>query len=298
MAGGFVVLYLLMAILLPRPIEACVASLQSRPLSSFLVGLLTFLLVGPLVLLLVISVVGMVALPFVACGLIVAFLIGKITVYEYAGIQLAEQAGFRALKSPILALLLGALLFCLLYAVPVIGFLVWSLVATFGFGAVMIAMFRSFGSEQPSKVTVSSSVVGHGEAPGAVPPVAPPADSVELVRAGFWIRVAATATDLILIGTLAWMLGAEKVLPVGWLVYHFAMWTWKGTTIGGMMVGIKILRKDGRLIDHAVALVRCLSAIFSAAVLFLGFFWAGWDREKRSWHDKIAGTVVVRLPRY
>jgi uncharacterized RDD family membrane protein YckC len=32
-------------------------------------------------------------------------------------------------------------------------------------------------------------------------------------------------------------------------------------------------------------------------VLFLGFFWIIWDAEKQGWHDKIAGTVVVRLPR-
>jgi uncharacterized RDD family membrane protein YckC len=32
-------------------------------------------------------------------------------------------------------------------------------------------------------------------------------------------------------------------------------------------------------------------------VLFLGFFWAGWTREKTAWHDLIAGTVIVRMPR-
>ena len=28
--------------------------------------------------------------------------------------------------------------------------------------------------------------------------------------------------------------------------------------------------------------------------LFIGFFWVGFDSRKQGWHDKIAGTVVVR----
>jgi uncharacterized RDD family membrane protein YckC len=27
---------------------------------------------------------------------------------------------------------------------------------------------------------------------------------------------------------------------------------------------------------------------------FLGFFWVGFTPRKRSWHDAIAGTMVVR----
>jgi uncharacterized RDD family membrane protein YckC len=46
-----------------------------------------------------------------------------------------------------------------------------------------------------------------------------------------------------------------------------------------------------------VALVRSLAAAFSVIVLFLGFLWIAWDRDKQGWHDKIAGTIVVRLPR-
>jgi len=28
--------------------------------------------------------------------------------------------------------------------------------------------------------------------------------------------------------------------------------------------------------------------------LFLGFFWIIWDKKKQGWHDKIAGTLVVK----
>jgi uncharacterized RDD family membrane protein YckC len=46
-----------------------------------------------------------------------------------------------------------------------------------------------------------------------------------------------------------------------------------------------------------VAFVRSLASLFSLIALGLGFFWAGWSREKRAWHDLIAGTLVVQLPR-
>jgi uncharacterized RDD family membrane protein YckC len=75
------------------------------------------------------------------------------------------------------------------------------------------------------------------------------------------------------------------------------MWTWKGTSVGKICLGLKIVRTDGTPIDFAVALVRSLAACFSFIVFFLGFFWAGWDRDKQSWHDKIAGTVVVQVPK-
>lgn len=32
----------------------------------------------------------------------------------------------------------------------------------------------------------------------------------------------------------------------------------------------------------------------SGLVLGIGFFWAIWDKDNQTWHDKIAGTVVVR----
>jgi uncharacterized RDD family membrane protein YckC len=44
-------------------------------------------------------------------------------------------------------------------------------------------------------------------------------------------------------------------------------------------------------------LIRALAAAFSIVVLFLGILWIAWDPEKQGWHDKIAGTVVLKLPK-
>ncbi|WP_141737159.1 RDD family protein [Marinobacter sp. X15-166B] len=34
--------------------------------------------------------------------------------------------------------------------------------------------------------------------------------------------------------------------------------------------------------------------MLSALPLCLGFIWVGVDKRKQGWHDKLAGTVVVR----
>jgi uncharacterized RDD family membrane protein YckC len=115
---------------------------------------------------------------------------------------------------------------------------------------------------------------------------------------GFWLRLGATFIDLVLVGMIVVLLGLQgATFILLWTAYHIGLWTWKGTTIGGMVAGVQIVRTDGTPINLPVAAVRALAAFLSAAALFVGFFWAGWSAERQAWHDKIANTVVVRLPR-
>ncbi len=116
-------------------------------------------------------------------------------------------------------------------------------------------------------------------------------------KASFWERMGAAFLDLVLVGILAKFAGHP---PLGFLValaYFAGMWTWKGTTVGGIVLGLKVVRLDGQPVSLLVALVRGLAAAFSVIVLFLGILWIAWDKDKQGWHDKIAGTVVLRLPR-
>ena len=62
-------------------------------------------------------------------------------------------------------------------------------------------------------------------------------------------------------------------------------------------VELQVVRTDGAPLTFVVALVRGLAATLSVFVFFLGFLWIAWDNSKQGWHDKIAGTEVVRLPR-
>jgi uncharacterized RDD family membrane protein YckC len=116
-------------------------------------------------------------------------------------------------------------------------------------------------------------------------------------KATFWERIAAAFLDVVLVIILGRIVGDVTATLIIGLAYVTGMWTWRGTTVGGIVLGLKVVRMDGEPVSFAVALVRGLAAGFSALVLFLGFFWIAWDRDKQGWHDKIAGTVVLRLPR-
>jgi uncharacterized RDD family membrane protein YckC len=304
----FLGVYLAMALLFPRPIHACVERLENQPVAAFFMGILLLVLLGPLVTLLAVSVVGLPVLPFVFCALVAAALFGKIAVYSYTGLQVGRQLHVPNLSLP-LVLLVGVVLFYAIYMVPVLGFAVWGMATLLGFGAVLLATFGAFRHEQPTvapavpaMAAVASAVppgMGASAGPISAPPLPPPvlsaSEAVLLPRVGFWRRLAATILDFLLLVMLIHLVG--PLFPLLWAGYHVGMWTWKGTTVGGIVMSIKIVRTDGKPMDFAVAFVRCLSSFFSAFALFLGFFWAGWDKERQSWHDKIAGTVVVKVPK-
>jgi uncharacterized RDD family membrane protein YckC len=146
------------------------------------------------------------------------------------------------------------------------------------------------------------------EPAAAAPPSPPVAAAIAWPRAGFFIRMAALALDAVLIGLIVNLLSGmlPRVLqfnhgPGGVLIilalYGACMWKLRGTTIGGIVCGLKVVRVDQREVDWSTAIVRSLGCFLSLAVGGLGFIWVAFDDEKQSWHDKIAGTTVVRVPR-
>jgi uncharacterized RDD family membrane protein YckC len=312
-AALMLLFYLALALLFPRPLRACVGALEQQPIASFFIGILLCVLLGPLLFLLVVSVAGLAVIPFLFCALLAAVIFGKVAVYSYAGQQVGRQMHASDLSLPMM-LLIGAGLFYLTYMVPVLGFAVWGVATLLGLGAVLLAAFGSFRQETPAYAGAPALMPGPGPAagtmpmpavePGLLPPPPPPApaivgtapaDIVLLPHVGFWRRFCATLLDFILLGLIIHLTGPFFLII--WVGYHVAMWAWKGTTIGGIVMSLKIVRLDGQPIDFAVALVRSLSCFFSAFALFLGFFWAGWDKERQAWHDKIAGTIVVKVPK-
>jgi len=125
----------------------------------------------------------------------------------------------------------------------------------------------------------------------------PPLLAGTLPRAGLGPRLAATLLDLLVVFVAARFLNSDDLFPYLWLGYHVAFWTWRATTLGGAILNIRIERLDGRPVDFGISLVRALSSILSLLAVGLGFLWVIWDPERQSWHDKIAGTTIVRAPR-
>ena len=163
------------------------------------------------------------------------------------------------------------------------------------------------GHGSPSPLAVLGSLPIHTTTPPAPPPEL--ATAAALPRAGFWVRIGALTIDLLL--CILVMVLVANLLPLGRLGIHFnpfhllliaaaygaVLWKLRSTTIGGIVCNLKVLRLDDRPLDWTTSIVRALACILSVAAIGLGFLWIAFDGDRQSWHDKIAGTVVVRLPK-
>jgi uncharacterized RDD family membrane protein YckC len=138
-------------------------------------------------------------------------------------------------------------------------------------------------------------------------PADPPTGGASGPRAGFWRRFAALIIDSILLGIVDFVL--RKIFSVGlyyvgslivnWGYYTAMEGSARGATVGKMALGIRVLDfEHGGRLSYGRALVRNVAKILSTIPIFLGFFWMLWDPEKRTWHDKIAGAVVVPADAY
>ena len=127
---------------------------------------------------------------------------------------------------------------------------------------------------------------------------------ISFPRAAFAERLAAFTLDFILVMILAQVLGSDsrddvvmRLLLILGVAYHVGFWTWRGTTLGGIICNLRVVRTDGSALKFPEAFVRGLTGIFSLIVLGLGFLWVLRDPEQQSWHDRVAGTYVVKVPR-
>ncbi len=136
--------------------------------------------------------------------------------------------------------------------------------------------------------------------------------------AGFWRRFAAFFIDAIILSMVIRILfpfqglnfwniqNAWYFVPliaisnlVSMLItvaYSVIFWAWRGQTLGKMVMNIKVLRGDGSNITIGYALLRFLGYIVCFLMLGIGFLWIAFDSRKQGIHDKIADTVVVKLP--
>ena len=138
------------------------------------------------------------------------------------------------------------------------------------------------------------------------PPPMPTPDAPAVLHgfppASFLERLAAFVLDLIVvvIGARALDLLYEpfdRRFILLLVLYHIAFWATKGTTVGGMICNLRVVKLDGQPLRPAEALVRGVAGVLSGAVAGLGFLWMLKDPHRETWHDKIAGTQVIKVPR-
>lgn len=136
--------------------------------------------------------------------------------------------------------------------------------------------------------------------------------------AGFWIRAIAAVIDsvfllMIILPLLTILYGEEYWLDrstvhgVGQFVISYILpaaavivfWIYRSATPGKMFTGISIVdAKTGARPSTRQCIVRYLGYYVSLIPFLLGMVWIGIDKRKQGWHDKLAGTVVIKDSRH
>jgi uncharacterized RDD family membrane protein YckC len=78
--------------------------------------------------------------------------------------------------------------------------------------------------------------------------------------------------------------------------YCYLAWCWHrgGMTVGMRAWRVHIVDENGNRPGWGKSTIRFLASLASAAVAGIGFFWALADSRKRTWHDILSGTRLVK----
>jgi uncharacterized RDD family membrane protein YckC len=139
-----------------------------------------------------------------------------------------------------------------------------------------------------------------------------PSNDLEYV--GFWPRVWASIIDTVLLGALIYPLltlifgtaywDSDQLVQgpldfvLSWVLPAVAVlvfWITKQATPGKMLIKARIV--DATTGDKASTgqLIGRYAGYYLATIpLGIGLLWVAFDPRKQGWHDKLAGTVVVR----
>ena len=132
--------------------------------------------------------------------------------------------------------------------------------------------------------------------------------------AGFWLRFCAVLIDtvvlvfcigipLTLIYGKEYWLSARVYSGFWYIVINFVLpivltaWFWRRFlgTPGKMLLGLKVVdATTGGKLSWGQAVGRYFAYFVSMIPLCLGYLWIGIDIRKQGFHDKLAGTVVIR----
>jgi uncharacterized RDD family membrane protein YckC len=99
--------------------------------------------------------------------------------------------------------------------------------------------------------------------------------------------------------TTRWMEGVQRLMASGIFAavftyaYYAFFWFFAGMTIGDAVLGIRIVRTNGKRIGPFRTLIRLIGYVIALIPLGLGFFWILIDNHRPGWHDKLAGTFAV-----
>ena len=150
-----------------------------------------------------------------------------------------------------------------------------------------------------------------------------------MVKIGFWKRAIAITIDLIFldVSTKISLLPLKRSIDLGDIIPAdlFSMDTFQakvfllyvvlylfaglilssvyftyfhsatGQSIGKGLLKIKAIQTSGEPLNFKIAFIRWGGYFISGLAMYLGFLWVLFDKNKQGWHDKIAGTYVVKV---
>ncbi|MET3575383.1 RDD family protein [Bhargavaea ullalensis] len=135
--------------------------------------------------------------------------------------------------------------------------------------------------------------------------------------AGFWIRFWAYLIDLIVLGSLSMLIirplfratgleiGASGIFApyqittaAVFFLYFVLMTKFFGQTVGKMVTGIRVIRRDGGPLDWGTVLFREWIGRFLSKTLPVLYWIVGFTPKKEAVHDFIADTLVIHEERY
>jgi uncharacterized RDD family membrane protein YckC len=125
-------------------------------------------------------------------------------------------------------------------------------------------------------------------------------------KAGFGTRFLALLIDVVGLGIVQAIIasilnsgnmnGPEPIGTIIGIAYFVYFWSKAGggQTLGMRALNIKVVKTDGTMLDYVGAFIRYVGFVISCIAIFIGLIWAAFDAQGQGWHDKIAGTYVVK----
>ncbi len=114
-------------------------------------------------------------------------------------------------------------------------------------------------------------------------------------------RFVALIIDGVILGFITGLLfssgrgaGGVASFIVGVAYYWYFLTQQDGQTPGKRLMHIRVIKVTGEPLQATDVLVRYIGYYIDTVVFMLGWIWALFDRDNQAWHDKLAGTYVVR----
>ncbi len=112
-----------------------------------------------------------------------------------------------------------------------------------------------------------------------------------------------TATDEEAAAEVAALFGTAIAAAVIGILYEVTMIALKGQTLGKMATGVKVVRSDNGLVPGwGKSVGRWIIPTVLAFIPFVGWLLSLlvylsllWDNARQGWHDKAAGTLVIKV---